>query len=164
MVWNHGKAHLSCMHLCVLIKTVALSLFSPEFAINRAPGPTPGKPSTLCVLAQCEMPGAGAGSKPTPGSFWGFSLPQLPVPSWPKLFSQVKGWDQSYTWQNKDAEAAHILLFIICSSSVCCLFICSFIKCGMLFQSWNAWFHLMDFLPVHFLGVALFVTDHDQTF
>lgn len=124
--------------------------FSPKLAIYRPPGPTPGKPTILCVLAQSEMPGAGAGSKPTLGSFWGISLPQLPVPSWPKLFSQVK--DQSYTWQNKDAEAAHILLFIICSSSVYCLFIRSFTKCGMLFQSWNAWFQLMDFLPVDFPG------------
>lgn len=59
---------------------------------------------------------------------------------------------QSSTWQNKDAEAARILLFIICSSSARRLFICSFIKCGMLFQSWNVWFQMVDFLPAGFPG------------
>lgn len=129
------------MHLCVLIKTVAAPFyFSLEVAINRFPGPAPGKPIAPCLLAQCKMPRADAGSKPATGS-WRVRRqpPSFTVLSWPMLLVQVEGRGQSYACQNEDAETAPILLFILCSSNVCCLIVtCSFMKRGMLFQSWCA--------------------------
>lgn len=54
--------------------------------------------------------------KPTPGSFWGISLPQLPVPSWPKFLSSRAPLDKTKMQKQPIYcfSSFVVLVFVVC--------------------------------------------------
>lgn len=87
VIWSHRKGHVSCMHVCVLIKTLAVSFwFVPRVAINRFLGPVPGEPTARCLLARCKMSWYGVEANNRALT----SEESVDVPSWPRLCEQLE--------------------------------------------------------------------------
>lgn len=140
---------------------MAISFSCSPKVVNEFPEPAPGKPTALCLLAQCKMLWADAGPKPTTGSSWVRHEFSTASQFFHGRHSQTRLRAEAILPNVRQKHSMYCIFYF-----VVLMFVVWLLTHKVVLQSWYVWFTLVDFLHkwlalLIFLGAALFVTDHN---